>query len=80
MVLKCDWIFLYIMWYNISTKTVQEKKKMEINFNLRIDEKLNAELQEIAKEQGRSKNKQIEMILKEYVERYRNAQETRKDT
>lgn len=53
---------------------------MEINFNLRIDEKLNTELQEIAKEQGRSKNKQIEMILKEYVEHYRNAQETRKDT
>lgn len=51
---------------------------MEINFNLRIDEQLNAELQTIAKEQGRSKNKQIEMILKEYVERYRNAQETQK--
>lgn len=52
---------------------------MEINFNLRIDENLNAELQQIAKEEGRTKNKQIEMILKEYVERYRKAQETRKD-
>ena len=43
---------------------------METNFNLRIDEELNKKLQEIAKEQGRSKNKQIEQILKEYVEEY----------
>lgn len=53
---------------------------MQINFNLRIDEKLNEELILIAEEQGRSKNKQIEMILKEYVERYHSAQETCKDT
>lgn len=44
---------------------------METNFNLRIDEKLNEELIQIAKEQGRSKNKQIEMILKQYVEEYK---------
>lgn len=52
---------------------------METNFNLRIDEKLNEELAQIAKEQGRSKNKQIEMILRDYVEKYKSAQETRKD-
>lgn len=44
---------------------------METNFNLRIDEQLNEELIKIAKEQGRSKNKQIEMILKQYVEEYK---------
>lgn len=44
---------------------------MQINFNLRIDEELNEELQRIAQEQGRSKNKQIEMILKEFVKEYR---------
>lgn len=53
---------------------------MQINFNLRIDEELNEELSKIAKEQGRSKNKQIEMILKEYVERTRKPQESEKDT
>lgn len=45
---------------------------MQINFNLRIDEELNEQLQEIAKEEGRSKNKQIEIILKEYVKRYQD--------
>lgn len=44
---------------------------MQINFNLRIDEELNEDLQIIAKEEGRSKNKQIEIILKEYVKRYK---------
>ncbi len=39
-------------------------------FNLRIDEKLNERLAEIAAEEGRSKNKQIEYILKEYVKNY----------
>ncbi len=39
-------------------------------FNLRIDEKLNDELAAIAIEEGRSKNKQIEYILKEYVKSY----------
>lgn len=42
----------------------------DINFNLRISEELNEQLIKIAKEQGRSKNKQIEQILKEYVEKY----------
>lgn len=40
------------------------------NFNLRISEEINDKLIIIAKEQGRSKNKQIEQILKEYVENY----------
>ena len=44
---------------------------MQTNFNLRIDEELNEELQKIAKEEGRSKNKQIEIILKEYVKAYK---------
>ncbi len=39
-------------------------------FNLRIDETLNDMLIEIAREEGRSKNKRIEYILKEYVKRY----------
>ncbi len=39
-------------------------------FNLRIDEKLNERLAEIAAEEGRSKNKQIEYILKEYAKNY----------
>lgn len=47
----------------------------QINFNLRISEKLNEELIRIAEEQGRSKNKQIEQILKEYVEKYNEAEE-----
>ncbi len=40
-------------------------------FNLRIDEELNEELVKIAEEEGRSKNKQIEQILKEYVKKYK---------
>ncbi len=39
-------------------------------FNLRIDETLNEQLVMIASEEGRSKNKQIEYILKDYVKRY----------
>lgn len=39
-------------------------------FNLRIDEELNERLVKIAAEEGRSKNKQIEYILKEYVKKY----------
>lgn len=39
-------------------------------FNLRIDETLNDQLVKIAAEEGRSKNKQIEYILKEYVKEY----------
>ena len=43
-----------------------------INFNLRIPEELNEKIIKIAEEQGRSKNKQIEQILKEYVTEYEN--------
>ncbi len=39
-------------------------------FNLRIDEDLNERLIKIAEEEGRSKNKQIEYILKQYVRQY----------
>ena len=39
-------------------------------FNLRIDEELNDHLIKIAEEEGRSKNKQIEYILKQYVKKY----------
>lgn len=46
----------------------------EINFNLRIPEELNAKLVEIAKAEGRSKNKEIEMILKEYINRWESKQ------
>lgn len=45
-----------------------------INFNLRISEELNEKLMQIAEEQGRSKNKQIEQILKEYVKDYEKNQ------
>ena len=44
-------------WYKMST----------VFFNLRIDEELNERLVKIAAEEGRSKNKQIEYILKEYL-------------
>lgn len=47
----------------------------QINFNLRITEELNEDLIRIAQEQGRSKNKQIEFILKEYVNKYYEKQE-----
>ncbi len=45
-------------------------------FNLRIDETLNDMLVQIAREEGRSKNKQIEYILKEYVKRYMQNSDT----
>lgn len=41
-----------------------------INFNLRIAEEINEEIVRIAKEEGRSKNKEIEYILKKYIEEY----------
>ena len=40
------------------------------NFNLRISEEINDKIINIAQEQGRSKNKQIEQILKEYINQY----------
>jgi len=46
----------------------------EINFNLRIPEEMNAKLVEIAKAEGRSKNKEIEMILREYINKWESKQ------
>ena len=48
----------------------------DVFFNLRIDETLNEQLVKIAAEEGRSKNKQIEYILKEYVKNYLNSNNT----
>lgn len=45
-------------------------------FNLRIDETLNDKLIQIAAEEGRSKNKQIEYILKEYIKNYEKSNGT----
>ncbi len=42
-------------------------------FNLRIDETLNEKLIKVSLEEGRSKNKQIEYILKEYIKSYEKA-------
>ncbi len=41
-----------------------------INFNLRIDEALNEKIIKLAEKEGRSKNKQIEYILKQYIDSY----------
>ncbi len=41
-----------------------------VYFNVRIDEQLNDKLMKIASEEGRSKNKQIEYILKKFVKQY----------
>ena len=46
-----------------------------MDFNVRIDNELNEELKIIAKKEGRSKNKQIEYILKKYVENYKEENE-----
>ncbi len=42
----------------------------QINFNLRLPEEINEQLIKIAELEGRSKNKQIEFILKEYIKKY----------
>ena len=47
----------------------------QINFNLRISEELNDKLIEIAEKEGRSKNKQIEYILKKYIEEYQKKEQ-----
>lgn len=47
----------------------------QIQFNLRIDEDINEELIRIAEKEGRSKNKQIEQILKEYIKEYKEKEE-----
>ena len=41
-----------------------------MTFNLRIDDELDYKIKHIAKEQQRSKNKQIEFILNSYVKAY----------
>lgn len=43
----------------------------QIQFNLRITEEMNEDLIKIAEKEGRSKNKQIEQILKEFIEKYK---------
>ena len=47
----------------------------QINFNLRIPEEMNEDLIKIAEKEGRSKNKQIEQILKEFIEKYKKEKE-----
>ncbi|MCR5017066.1 MAG: Arc family DNA-binding protein [Ruminococcus sp.] len=42
-----------------------------INFNLRLPEDINDKITEIAKKEGRSKNKEIEYILRQYIEEYK---------
>ena len=41
-----------------------------IYFNLRISEEMSDKLTIIAKQEDRSKNKQIEYILKKYIQQY----------
>ena len=41
-----------------------------INFNLRLPEDINNKIVKIAEEEGRSKNKEIEYILREYIKKY----------
>jgi hypothetical protein len=47
----------------------------QMQFNLRIDEEINEELIKIAENEGRSKNKQIEYILKKFIEEYKKEHE-----
>lgn len=42
----------------------------EVSFNVRIPEELNEKIKRISEEENRSKNQQIEYILKEYVRKY----------
>ena len=46
------------------------KKINEISFNVRIPEELNEKIKKISEEENRSKNQQIEYILKDYVKKY----------
>lgn len=46
------------------------KKTNEISFNVRIPTELNEKIKKISEEENRSKNQQIEYILKEYVKKY----------
>lgn len=50
-----------------------------VNFNLRISEEINNELIIIAEKEGRSKNKQIEYILREYINKYNEKEKNKND-
>ena len=50
-----------------------------VNFNLRISEEINNELIIIAEKEGRSKNKQIEYILREYINKYNEMEKNKND-
>lgn len=41
-----------------------------MTFNLRITDELDVKIKKIAKKEQRSKNKEIEFILQEYVKKY----------
>lgn len=45
-------------------------KANEAHFNVRIPEELNEKIKEISEKENRSKNQQIEHILREYVKKY----------
>ncbi len=49
-----------------------EKQQLQI----RIDEEINEKLKKIAIKEQRSKNAQIEYILRKYVEEYENSNQT----
>lgn len=55
----------FVVLYQYGGETMNQ-----INFNLRLPEEVNEQLIKIAEKEGRSKNKQIEYILKEYIEKY----------
>jgi len=44
---------------------------MEVVFNLRTDQQLIDDLKEIAEEEGRSANKQLERILREAIDAWK---------
>lgn len=41
-----------------------------MTFNLRISDEVDYKIKKIAKEEQRSKNKEIEFILQEYIKKY----------
>ena len=47
----------------------------QVNFNLRLPEELNEEFIKLAEIEGRSKNKEIEYILKEYIKKYKGRED-----
>ncbi len=46
---------------------------------IRIEEEIYEEIKEIAAEENRSFNKQVEFILKNFIEQYRNKEEENKN-